>query len=67
MVEASKLTGSYVDAAAGRVTVGVWADRWLAGQSHLKPSTRARYEGVLAKQVRPRRGNVSAIPTWPHG
>jgi hypothetical protein len=48
-VEASKLTGSYVEAAAGRVTVGVWADRWLAGQSHLKPSSRARYEGVLAK------------------
>jgi integrase len=48
-------TGSYVDPGLSRVTVGEWSARWLAGQSQLKPSTRARYEGILRVQV---------LPTW---
>jgi integrase len=48
-------TGSYVNPAMSRVTVGEWSARWLEGQGHLKPSTRARYEGILRVQV---------LPTW---
>src|SRR6188472_1720289 len=46
-VESAKLTGSYIDPAASRLTVGMWAQRWLEGQTHLKPSTRERYAGIL--------------------
>ncbi len=47
-------SGAYVDPSAGRITVGEWSQRWLAAQGHLKPSTRARYEGIVSKQVAPR-------------
>lgn len=51
-------SGTYVDPSAGRITVGEWSQRWLAAQGHLKPSTRARYEGILVKQIIPRWGRV---------
>ena len=35
------ITGDYVDPIRG-ITVGVWADKWLKTQGHLKPSTYAR-------------------------
>lgn len=47
-VESAKVTGTYVDPALSKVTVGDWAQRWLDGQAHLKPSTRSRYEGSCA-------------------
>jgi hypothetical protein len=46
-VESSKLTGSYIDPARARVTVGDWSVRWLDGQAHLKPSTYERYAGIV--------------------
>ena len=54
-VEASKLTGSYVDPRAGQVSVGVWAERWFDVQVQLKPTTRARYRSIL---------DVHVIPRW---
>jgi integrase len=57
-IESSKLTGSYVDPARSRVTVGEWADRWLAGQAHLKPTTRERYAGIVRKHIRLRWGTT---------
>ena len=57
-VENAKLTGTYVDPALAQVTVGEWADRWLAGQAHLKPSTHSRYAGILRSHVIPRWGRV---------
>ena len=57
-IESSKLTGSYVDRARSRVTVGEWADRWLAGQAHLKPTTRERYAGIVRKHIRLRWGTT---------
>jgi hypothetical protein len=48
---AAHVTGTYVDPAHGRVTVGDWADRWLAGKGNLKASTRDRYAGILATHV----------------
>lgn len=53
-VESSKLTGSYVDPARARLTVGTWAQQWLDGQAHLKPSTHERYAGIVREHVLPR-------------
>jgi integrase len=53
--ETAKTHGEWIDPALSRVTVGSWAAEWLAGQVQLKPSTRARYAGVLRVQV---------LPTW---
>ncbi|GAB2459691.1 hypothetical protein GCM10027062_44180 [Nocardioides hungaricus] len=53
-VESAKVIGTYVDPALAKVTVGVWAQRWLDGQTHLKPTTRSRYEGVLRKHIHPK-------------
>jgi integrase len=53
-VETSKVTGTYVDPTLAKVTVGAWAQRWLDGQTHLKPTTRARYEGIVRKHIHPK-------------
>lgn len=53
-VESAKVTGTYVDPALSKVTVGDWAQRWLDGQAHLKPSTRSRYEGIVRKHIHPK-------------
>lgn len=70
-VEASKQTGVYVDPTRTKLTVGEWAERWLAGQAHLKPSTRFRYECIVRKDILPRWGTTtlagvshSAVQTW---
>jgi hypothetical protein len=60
-VEHSKITGTYMDPGRSKVTVCTWAREWLDGQTHLKPSTRARYEGILVKHIEPRWGK----PHWP--
>ena len=56
-VENAKNTGTFVDPALSRITVGEWAQRWLNGQTQLKPTTRERYEGVVRKYIQ---------PTWSH-
>lgn len=53
-VESTKLVGAYIDPALARLTVGVWADRWLEGQTHLKPSTLERYAGIVREHIKPR-------------
>ena len=53
-VEHSVLTGTYVDAAAGRTTIGEWSTRWIAGRVHLKPKTLAGYSSLLRTRVLPR-------------
>ena len=57
-VESAKLAGSYIDPALARVTVGEWANRWLAGLGHLKPSTADRYAGIVRKYIAPRWGST---------
>jgi integrase len=47
-----------VDARRASLTVGEWADDWLAAQADLAPTTRNRYAGILSKHVRPRWGRV---------
>jgi integrase len=57
-VESSKQRGAFVDARRASLTVGEWADDWLAAQADLAPTTRNRYAGILSKHVRPRWGRV---------
>src|SRR5690348_4728381 len=57
-VESAKLTGSFADPSLARLTVGEWSRRWLADQTHLKPSTHERYAGIVREYIRPRWGNV---------
>jgi hypothetical protein len=47
--------GSYVHPERSRLTVGQWAETWLAGRSHLKPRTLSSYRSLLSTQV---------LPTW---
>jgi integrase len=51
-------TNSYIDPSRSKITCGVFADKWLKTQGHLKPSTLARYQGIVAKWIKPRWGNV---------
>jgi integrase len=48
------VTGTYTDPKAGRVTIDVWADVWLAGQTHLKPTTLERYRNIVDVHIRPK-------------
>ncbi|HKF86691.1 MAG TPA: N-terminal phage integrase SAM-like domain-containing protein [Propionibacteriaceae bacterium] len=57
-VKMSRITGSYGDPNRSRVILGSWADNWLAAKAHLSPTTRNRYEGIIATHVRPRWGRV---------
>lgn len=52
-IEHARLTGTYLDPAAGRITIANWAPEWMALQTHLKPSTRARYDGIVARHLVP--------------
>ena len=57
-VASAVVTGTYTDPDRSRITVEQWAAQWLEGQVQLKPSTRARYEGLLRVQVLPSWGAV---------
>ena len=48
--------GTYLDPAAGEVTVGQWAEQWADGLSHLKETTRERYRGICRVHVVPKWG-----------
>lgn len=43
--------GSYVDSKAGSVAMSEWVETWLETQSHLKESTRVRYEGLARTHI----------------
>jgi len=70
-VNASLLSGTYVDASAGKITVSGWSAQWLDAQVALKPSTRAGYAGVLRRYVVPKWGHLqlaqvqhAAVAAW---
>jgi integrase len=60
-VKTSRLSGSYVDPARGKMRMNLWCDKWLKTQSHLKPSTYARYEGIVGKHIKPRWGSTPLV------
>lgn len=51
--------GAYLDPASGKVKFAVYADTWMAGLGHLKPSTALRYREVARTHVVPKWG------AWP--
>lgn len=58
-VEVSKLRGEYIDAAAGRATVGTLGTAWQERQTHLKPSSVRTTEVAWRVHVEPRWGGVT--------
>jgi integrase len=54
----SLITGNYVDPARGKLQLSAMADKWLKTQHHLKPSTYARYDGIVTKHIKPRWGTT---------
>src|SRR5262245_20914217 len=60
-VKASLVRGDYVDPRRARMTVGAWADSWMAGRVHLKPKTVAGYQSLLETRIRPRWENVPLV------
>lgn len=58
-VEAAKNRGAFVDPRRQRITVGEWADQWLAGKANLAPKTRETYEMMIEGHIRPRWGTVA--------
>jgi integrase len=55
--EADLLRGSYVDPTLGRMRVRDWAQEWWPTTLHLRPSSRARSEGILQTRLLPRFGS----------
>lgn len=58
-VDVSIARGDFVSVSSSAITLGDWAELWLANQVQLKPSTRAGYETVIRTQLVPRWGTVS--------
>lgn len=50
--------GGWIDPGAGIVTLGTFALLWLAGRSDLRPTTRAKYAGLLRLHIVPALGNA---------
>jgi integrase len=50
-----------MDPRLGRITIADWADVWMQTTVHLRPSTRAGYEGKLRAHVLPRLGSIPVI------
>ena len=57
-IEHSKDTGTYMDPSRSKITVGAWSEQWLASQAHLKPTAKARYQGILNAHIVPRWGST---------
>jgi integrase len=55
-VETDKMRGSYIDASLSRMRVREWVDQWWPTTLHLRPSSRARSEGILRNRILPRFG-----------
>lgn len=73
-IEVSIVRGDWLDPLAGRVTVGRYAAEWIAKRSDLRPTTRAKYTGLLRLHIEPSIGSVelsklspSAVRNWYHG
>jgi hypothetical protein len=71
-VEVSKMSGTYIAPAAGRVTVGEVARQWLVSSSAtVKATTMAKHQSAWTFRVQPRWGSVAigdvrppAIRAW---
>ena len=73
-VEHRKLTGEYVDAAAGKVTLKSYAEQWRTSQVQHRPSTIVTVESHLRRHVYPAFGDrpiaslrPSEVQAWVKG
>ncbi|MEV4706544.1 site-specific integrase [Actinoplanes sp. NPDC049316] len=65
-MEADTTAGKWYAPAAGRTTVGEWAEQWYtAGLSGWKPKTRHTYRSILDRLVVPALGHVQLIQLRP--
>jgi len=55
-VESAKLKGEWIDPAAGKVSLGDFAEDWMSTVAHLRPSTRNRYGSLLRVHILPALG-----------
>ena len=58
-IEVARTRGEWIDPSLSRAEVGTWCRTWLAAQTQLKPTTRARYEGIVGKHIEPTWGRVA--------
>jgi integrase len=63
--------GNWVDPRAGEISLGEFADRWIAEHASLRPRTRENYAGNLRLHIRPLLGRIalnevspSAVRRW---
>src|SRR5918996_3278130 len=56
-VETDKMRGNYIDPSLARMQLREWADQWWPTTLHLRPSSRARSEGILKGRILPRFGD----------
>ena len=65
-VESDINRGTFIDPAAGRITVGDWSHRWMAASAHhLKIKTRAGYESLIKTKIEPWFGDVALAQVKP--
>lgn len=57
-VSVSMASGQYVHHRAGAMTVGTWADSWLATKGHRKATTRNGYDSLVRVWIKPTWGRV---------
>jgi integrase len=57
-VEVDISRGQWIDPIAGRITFRKYAESWLERRSDLKPTTRARYRGLLDRHLLDMFGDV---------
>lgn len=55
-VGAGKDAGTWIDPRRGKTMVGQWADQWLKTKRKLRPTSRARLEGIVRTHIKPRFG-----------
>ncbi len=54
-------TGAFIDPEQGRLTLTAWHQRWWASTVNLRPSSRARVEGIIRLHVLPHFGTWRLI------
>ena len=70
-METKKADGTFIDPSSARIALRVLGESWLAGQTHLKPSSTAVVESAWRLHVEPVWGGkavgevrFSEVQTW---
>lgn len=58
LVEAQMVRGEWVDPDRAKITVGDYAERWIAQRPNLRPRTVALYQWTLGKYITPYLGRI---------